>query len=98
LEIEDIQQLRWKQGIEDLELRAGISGLQLGDSVNLTFRADTPSLPEPIKLTHRLVLGYYTAKRLQERSPEPSSNMKASTAFLTPTFRDGCSNSVPELP
>ena len=24
----------------------------------------TPSLPEPIKLTHRLVLDYYTAKRL----------------------------------
>src|SRR5262249_19148553 len=40
LEIEDIQQLRWKQGIEDLEPRAEISGLQVGDSVNLTFRAD----------------------------------------------------------
>ena len=43
MEIEDIQQLRWKQGIEDLELRAEISGLQVGDSVNLTFRADKES-------------------------------------------------------
>jgi len=44
LEIENIQQLRWKQGIEDLELLAKISGLQVGDSVNLTFRADKESL------------------------------------------------------
>ena len=43
MEIEDIQQLRWKQGIEDLELHAEISGLQVGDSVNLTFRADKES-------------------------------------------------------
>jgi len=43
LEIEDIQQLRWKQGIEDLELHAESSGLQVGDSVNLTFRADKES-------------------------------------------------------
>jgi hypothetical protein len=44
VEIEDIQQLRWKQGIEDLQLRAEISGLQVGDSVNLTFRADKESI------------------------------------------------------
>ena len=43
MEIEDIQQLRWKQGIEDLELLAEISGLQVGDSVKLTFRADKVS-------------------------------------------------------
>jgi hypothetical protein len=43
VEIEDIQQPRWKQGIEDLELRAEISGLQVGDSVKLTFRADEVS-------------------------------------------------------
>ena len=44
MEIEDIQQLRWKQGIEDVELHAEISGLQVGDSVNLTFRADKESI------------------------------------------------------
>jgi hypothetical protein len=43
LEIEDIQQLRWKQGIEDLELRTEISGLQVGDSVNLTFLTEKGS-------------------------------------------------------
>ena len=43
MEIEDIQQLRWKQGIEDLELHAAISSLQVGDSVKLTFRTDRES-------------------------------------------------------
>jgi hypothetical protein len=37
VEIEDIQQLRWKQAIEDPDLRAKIGGLQVGDSVNLNF-------------------------------------------------------------
>ena len=43
MEIEDIQHLRWKQGIEDLELGAEISSLQVGDSVKLTFRTDKES-------------------------------------------------------
>jgi hypothetical protein len=43
LEIEDIQHLRWKEGIEDLELSAEINGLQVGDSVKLTFRTDQES-------------------------------------------------------
>jgi hypothetical protein len=54
VEIEDIQQLRWKQGIEDLELHAGISGLQVGDAVNLTFRADKESIAGetlPVRIT-----------------------------------------------
>jgi len=43
LEIEDIEQLRWKVGIVDLELRAEIRSLQVGDSVRLTFRTEKES-------------------------------------------------------
>ena len=43
MEIEDIQQLRWKERIEDLELRAAISHLRIGDSVKLAFRPNKAS-------------------------------------------------------
>jgi hypothetical protein len=39
--IEDIEAMRRREGIEDVELREEIRGLQVGDTVKLTFR---PSL------------------------------------------------------
>jgi hypothetical protein len=43
LEIENIEDLRWKEGIDDVELRAEIGGLQVGDCVKLTFLTGTKS-------------------------------------------------------
>jgi hypothetical protein len=42
IEIEDIEQLRREQGIEDLELREEIRGLGVGDLVRLTLLAGAP--------------------------------------------------------
>jgi len=41
VEIEDIEELRRQQGIDDVELRVGIRGLKAGDFVNLTFMNGT---------------------------------------------------------
>ncbi len=41
LEIEDIEELRTMEGIDDVELRDEIRGLRAGDFVKLTFRTET---------------------------------------------------------
>ncbi len=38
--IENIEEMRCREGIYDVELRAEIRGLRIGDVVNLTFLAD----------------------------------------------------------
>jgi hypothetical protein len=38
VEIENIEEMRRREGIDDVELREEIRGLQVGDSVKLTFR------------------------------------------------------------
>jgi hypothetical protein len=43
-EIENIERLRWNEGIDDVALRREIRSLRVGDSVKLTFRTDTKSL------------------------------------------------------
>jgi hypothetical protein len=37
VEIENIEELRWREGIDDAELREEVGGLRVGDFVNLTF-------------------------------------------------------------
>jgi hypothetical protein len=39
--IEDIENLRLREGIEDVELRVAIRGLRVGDFVKLTFQSGT---------------------------------------------------------
>ena len=39
LEIENIEEMRRRQGIDDVELHEGIRGLAIGDFVKLTFLA-----------------------------------------------------------
>ena len=41
VEIEDIEQRRLRAGIDDVELRSEVRGLQLGDCVMLTFLTGT---------------------------------------------------------
>lgn len=43
IEIEDIQALRLREGIEDVPLRQAIRGLNVGDFVKLTFLTGTQS-------------------------------------------------------
>jgi hypothetical protein len=52
IEIEDIEQMRQEQGIDDVELRTAIRRLKVGDCVRLTFtgnagRAETV----PVRIT-----------------------------------------------
>ena len=43
VEIENIEEMRLREGIDDVELRQIIRGLRVGDTVYLTFRAGTGS-------------------------------------------------------
>ena len=43
--IENIEEMRKRQGIEDVELWKAIRGLRVGDFVRLTFLAGTPQPP-----------------------------------------------------
>ncbi len=43
VEIENIEEMRRREGIEDVELRQEIRGLRVGDFVKLTLLADTKS-------------------------------------------------------
>jgi hypothetical protein len=43
VEIENIEEMRRLQGIEDVELRAAIRGLRVGDFVKLTLVASAPA-------------------------------------------------------
>ncbi len=52
VEIEDIEQMRLEQGINDVELRAEIRRLSVGDVVRLTFRASAHSAQTvPVRIT-----------------------------------------------
>jgi hypothetical protein len=43
VEIENIEEMRRREGIEDVEPREAIRGLRIGDSVRLTFLTGTKS-------------------------------------------------------
>ena len=54
VEIEDIEDLRRRQGIDDVELREAIRGLRVGDSVRLTFltgRGTSAGETLPVRIT-----------------------------------------------
>jgi hypothetical protein len=44
VEIENIEEMRRREGIEDVELQEEIRGLAIGDFVKLTFMAGTTSI------------------------------------------------------
>jgi hypothetical protein len=44
VEIENIEEMRQREGIDDVELRDEIRSLQVGDCVKLTFQAGTKSM------------------------------------------------------
>jgi hypothetical protein len=51
VEIEDIEELRRRSGIEDVELRKAIRGLAVGDVVKLTFLTGvTPNAGETLRV------------------------------------------------
>lgn len=58
-EIENIEEMRRRQGIDDLELQEKIRGLHVGDSVKLTFLTGAPSCAGetlPVRITR--ICGY----------------------------------------
>jgi hypothetical protein len=54
VEIENIEEMRRQEGIDDVELEGAIRGLQVGDTVKLTFLCGTGSLSKetvPVRIT-----------------------------------------------
>jgi hypothetical protein len=52
VEIEDIEQMRLRAGIDDVELRSEIRGLHVGDVVKLTFLTGTTTFETlPVRIT-----------------------------------------------
>jgi len=68
LEIENIEQLRHKAGIDDVELRAAICRLRVGDSVKLTFKAGATSpAGETLRVRITSIQGCRFRGKLSER-------------------------------
>jgi hypothetical protein len=51
VEVEDIEEMRRQEGIDDVELRIEIRSLKVGDSVRLTFRDVRTFETVPVRLT-----------------------------------------------
>jgi hypothetical protein len=50
VEIENIEAVRYSEGIDDVELREAIRGLAVGDIVNLTFLIGRPARGETLSV------------------------------------------------
>ena len=66
VEIEDIEQRRLRAGIDDVELRAEIRGLQVGDLVKLTFLTG-PSSSETLSVRITSISGSAFRGKLADR-------------------------------
>ncbi len=66
--------------------------LVLDFGLNTTMQ---PVATEPIRLSHRLVMNFFTAKRLLVRFIWPFNSMKARTASSKPISINGCAERLP---
>jgi hypothetical protein len=87
VEIENIEELRRLEGIEDVELRQEIRGLNVGDSVRLTFLAGATSLARETLLVRITRIDGYTFRGKLAKSPASTglANLRAGSfvAFTT---------------
>jgi hypothetical protein len=67
VEIEDIEEMRRREGIDDVELREGIRGLRVGDAVRLTLRAGAASAGETLLVRITRIRGRAFQGRLAAR-------------------------------
>ncbi len=68
IEIEDIDYLRHKEGIDDAELREEIRGLRIGDYVRLTFLVrDRLATRETLPVRITRIQGHHLSGRLSDQ-------------------------------
>jgi hypothetical protein len=79
VEIENIEQLRLREGIDDLELRQAIRGLRVGDLVRLTLLTGaTPSAGEMLLVRITRIRGEtFRGKLTQSPSSANLSSLRA---------------------
>ena len=79
VEIENIEQLRLREGIDDLELRQAIRGLRVGDFVRLTLLSGpTPSAGEMVLVRITRIRGKnFRGKLAHNPSSTQRSNLRA---------------------
>jgi hypothetical protein len=71
VEIEDIEEMRCRVGIDDVELREAIHRLRVGDHVRLTVRAGTASPGETLLVRVTRIQGASFRGRLAEAPASP---------------------------
>jgi hypothetical protein len=71
VEIEDIEQRRLRAGIDDVELRSEIRGLQVGDFVKLTFLTGATSF-ETLSVRITSISGSAFRGKLADRPVAPA--------------------------
>lgn len=80
--IENIEEMRRQQGIDDVELREEIRALRVGDFVKLTFIADKGS-PETLRVRITNIKGStYRGKLAGEPTSAGLSRLKAGATVL----------------
>ncbi len=96
VQIEDIEAMRSREGIDDAELRDEISGLRVGQLVRLTFLASgKPSAGETLSVRITRISRSGFCGKLAER---PASAALAGIAVGTPVeFRHGVTHKLPAL-
>lgn len=72
IEIEDIETLRRREGIEDVELREEIRDLKVGDCVLLTFLVGAPPKGETLLVRITSIRGRTFCGTLARRPPATS--------------------------
>jgi hypothetical protein len=71
VEIENIEEMRLRAGVDDVELRSEIRGLHVGDLVKLTFLAGTTTCETlPVRITS--INGSAFRGKLAERPTAPA--------------------------
>ncbi len=95
VEIENIEEMRRRQGIEDVELHGEIRALRSGDFVKLTFIAPTGS-SETLRVRITSLKGdAYRGKLADQPVSAGLSNMKAGSTIV---FTDNHIHSVAKAP
>ena len=95
VEIENIEEMRRRVGIDDVELREAIRGLRVGDCVNLTLLTDTnPSAGQTRLVRVTRISGSTFRGRLVDRRPPPArSGLRAGSRL---TFTAAHIHSLPK--
>jgi len=87
VEIEDIEEMRRLQGIDDLELREGIRGLRAGYFVKLALRSGTkPSPGETLLVGITTIRGASFRGKLASKPVAPGLAVGAVVDFTAPRF------------